>query len=259
MTLLRPLALILAVLALPFAPARAATIDAVMDAAETTLAGPGGAATLKTALACTVTGCAACPAGSPATNASLAFDHDADASRSAWQHLVALIGLKDRAAADAVDGTYQGAKSHDVVDTDTAPMAALGLQAGDLADSAAIYWQSLWEVANDVRQADTLEVFELPEWTSDRAAPAVKAATARLGPLAAKLRAELRCDPAVAKLTPQQRQDLGYALHLQTMLIRGLYAATFEANAEATKAVSDAMEKAVAAKGVDLRLGPLTP
>jgi hypothetical protein len=106
MTLLRPLALILAFLALPFAQGRAATIDAVMDAAEATLAGPAGGAALKTAMACTATGCAACPAGSPATNTSLAFDHDADASRSAWQHLVALIDLKDRATADAVDATY---------------------------------------------------------------------------------------------------------------------------------------------------------
>lgn len=256
----RFLALALAMLALPFAPAplvaaRAATIDAVMDAAEATLVGPAGVPALKAA--CTVEGCTACPAGSPAPGAALAFDHDDSRSRGAWQHLIALTALADRAAADAAARAYRVATVHDAIATDAAPMKALGLQAEDLADSAAVYWQSLQEIATNDRHAPTLTVFSLLGWPDTN--PAVATAKARLGPLAARLRAALRCDPAVAGMTPEERSDLGYALHLQTALLRVLYTATFEQTRAATEAVSDAVAKAVAAKGFDLRRGPLTP
>lgn len=256
--MLRALALILAVLALPQAPAQAATIDAVLDAAAATIGGPAGVPALNAAMACRAEGCAACPAGTPATG-PLTFDHDDGQSRSAFAYLVGRIAQVDRDASGAVAGTYRGPTFHDVVATDAAPMAALGLRADDLADSAAVYWQSLWEIAAADWRAPTLTVFELPEWGSDRAVPIIAAAKTRLAPLAARLRAALRCDPAMAKLTPQDRSDLGYALHLQTYVLRGLFSATFEKNAEATRAVSNAVVKAVAAKGFDLRQAPLAP
>lgn len=224
-----------------------------MDAAEATLAGPAGVPTLKAA--CTAEGCAACPAGSPA--AALGFDHDDSRSRGAWQHLIALTALTDRAAADTVERSYRGATFRDAIATDAAPMKALGLQADDLADSAAVYWLSLQEIAANDPQAPTLTVFALPGWPDTN--PAVATAKARLDPLAARLRAALRCDPAVARLTPDERSDLGYALHLQAAVLRALYSATFEQTKAATAAASDAVEKAVATKGFDLRRGPLTP
>lgn len=255
--MMAPRLLVLAVLALPLAPARGATIDAVLDAVEATLAGAAGVPALKSAMACTTEGCTACPAGSPSLAATLAFDHDDSRSRAAWRHLIALTALTDRAAADAADHAYQGATFRDVIDTDTGPMKALGLQADDLADSAAVYWLSLQEIATNDWHAPTMTVFAAA--TSDGAAQAVSTAKARLGPLAARLRAALRCDPAVAKLSREGRSDLGYALHLQAALLRALYSATFEHDKTATEAVSDAVEKAVAAKGFDLRQGPLAP